>query len=397
MLQSVGALSSGSRIARLGTSSKSSGFLKTGKVSSKKNKKYRKRTRFVLNGTTTIYETGGTQASAASGEIVYVGHSFPIRTMKECVWWTVLRQLAIKAGFRVGQFEPATTWIAIGANADDSILYRYKATADGAVIATTFVLAANTISQTIEELSKDLQTGNAEGVLWLDMYYQPKVTVTTAVSNANLVCLKLDSCKIKLDMKGDLKIQNRTVNVSTITNEDDVNNSPIYGKSYEGMGSGPYIKGNNVGSTSAFSFIANNVTGVIAVSPTQDHFKEPLDYQMFQPVKKIGKIHLDPGQIKTSVISKRISMDLNRFFLLISPVNTDTATATSQGLGQRRVDGTLANYRMFAVEKLLDANISTLTTPVTVAYEHNLKIMCSVSFRNSNPTNLRFIKTRANG
>lgn len=379
--------SSGKRVT-FSSNSKSLGRLRTSKFNAKKNKKYRKRSKFVLNGTTSVIETGGTASSGATGEIVYIGHSTPIRIMKESAWWTVLRSLFIKAGIRVSAFYPETVLTNINCDAADVITLTYRLNNNSTLTSQVFTVGTNTVEQMYQFFSSSGAAWNVNTAEYVDLSYFPKQS--SPVSVANHTNVKLDCCTLHFNVKCDLKLQNRTIAAAANVQSDDVNNTPVYGKSYEGTGTGAIVKGLGGGFTVAdTSWVANNVTGVIKYIPDTP-FKEPLDYQMFEPISKIGKIHLDPGNVKTSILTKKISMNFSRFMNEVNPLAPENST----DVGKRRHDWKLASYRFFGIEKMLDSAADDSRTAVLIAFEHNVKIMCNARFKYSNPTNMRFVKNR---
>lgn len=382
-----------------GVSAKSMGKLKTSPLYGRKNRRYLRR-KAVLGGTTTVYETGGIVQSDAAGELVYVGHGTPVYLLYQSAWWTVLRALFIKAGIAIGNAYPATVLSTLDLRNGDVINVRYRASGVSALSTTSYtVVNTDTVNTIINAFASNANWENVvlgNSIEFYDMQFVPNVVITSPNSKA---VLKLDGCVLHFDTKSDLKIQNRTQSVSATAQPDetDLNNCPLYGKSYEGSGMGPMLKGQEagVGLMSAISFKANNATGLIQAIPsatgsTDVGIREPLDYQIFTPVSKVGKIHLDPGQIKTSVISKKIHMNFSKFVNYVLPELADTSTAS----GARTSNGRVANYRMFALEKMLDANTTATPTAVIVAVENNVRVFCTAKFKNSNPTLIRFLKTR---
>lgn len=389
VMQSIGsmALNRPGRITRFGAGSKSAGKLKTGSTKKRYNKKYRKRAKFVNNGVTTIYETGGTVSTASDGECLYVGHTTSINIMKQTGWWAVLRALVAKANGRVDNFVQASVLTSIGFTVGDTISITGRTNAN--VSPTTMFTYTVAVGNDVNFLINSFQT--AAALNDNDTVYEDLLLLPATGSIMNKSTIRLDQCYIEFDMKSDLKIQNRTVAVAADDTIDDVNNVPLYGKSYEGKSNGPQVMG--IGNVGILSLKGNEDTGLIqhAVSFSgQRPFNEPLDYQRFKPVSKIGKIHLDPGQIKTSTILNKFKVGFNKFMQLINPT-TGPTTPQSSGV---RTNANFVKYRLFALEKMLDANPIASTTAVIVAVEHNLKIMARAVHYNRNATNYQFLKTR---
>lgn len=379
-----------------GRYSKSQGFLKTGVPT----KKYLVRNNYVLNGVTTVYETSGQANTGTAGEIAYVGHSFPIYTMKENAWWAVLRHLFIKAGLKVENLYGAISMAEIGARNGDVITLRYRPTGTTAPLST----AAYTVVTT-DNFNVCLNTfaglvgADTTTAQFVDIDYVPNVVIT---SPNNKAIVRLENLTLHFNVKCDLKLQNQTTAVSADNEADDVNNVPLYGRTVEGPGMGPQLKG-YIASTTAgiatnLSWLGHQNTGVIIALPNSGSnidpgLREPLDYQRWDPVKKIGKIHLDPGQIKTSVIKKEFAIKFTTFMNMVNPALGDALTVPPTPGSKKTVNGRICQYRMFALEKMLDAPTSALRTSILVNYEHNIKIMTMVKEKRLNSTLPRYLKT----
>lgn len=188
--------------------------------------------------------------------------------------------------------------------------------------------------------------------------------------------------RLTFKCKSSLKIQNRTINSAGNTEADEVDNVPLYGKSYEGNGN--YIKYIPSGQFSApfYSIIGTTSGTVVNTGFMQETFDKsqsmsepPKASQLFN-VSKNGKCHLDPAELKTSVIFHTITISLNTFF------------------NKFRIQGTmvpetkLGNYRLFAFEKMLKTGPeATAATQMKIAYEVDEKRYCKISVPKSPVTN----------
>lgn len=387
MMQSVGIASKpGYRRARFGVSSKSSGYLKTKSTKARSNKKYRQRSPFINNGVTQVFECGGTVTGSASAlDTIYVGHSFGLYSMKYNAWWSVLREVFIMAGVRVDDFAKSAVFTSgLSVPTGTLISVSYRADADSNLTSFGYNIG---VTDTVDYVIKQfVDNFNTKPVLFYDLGLQPVVD-EGGISQLNRVQLRLDQTMIHFDMKADLKIQNRTVNVVEADNQsDDINNCPIYGKSIEGKANGAEVIGMTSGNN--YSLAANERTGLIQMTPAVDELAEPLDYQRFKPVSKIGKIHLDPGQIKTSVLTKKFKISFNKFFNAFNP---QAAPATNVDVG-KMVYNPYVKYRVFALEKMLDANPGASKTPVIVAVENNVRIFSRVTQWKRYVTNVAYFK-----
>lgn len=232
-----------------------------------------------------------------------------------------------------------------------------------------------------------------QGVVLFDIRYLP-VAPPVSLSQLSQTVIRLEAAYVETYVKMDLKMQNRTVFGSGANDDvvDDVANQPLYGKSYSGVGLGPRPRG----ATVSQGFTANVNTGIIAfgASSAGTPFNEPLDYQYYQNVNKIGKIHMDGGQLKTSVISKRAIFQFGNLMNMINRQLNDAGSTTAPA-DKSYIPKKLAEYKMYAAEKMIDAGATGFTpTVVLMAWEHNVKISARIKTVKQNSTAISFIKNR---
>lgn len=175
--------------------------------------------------------------------------------------------------------------------------------------------------------------------------------------------LDLSRARIRIQAKSSLKIQNRTINASGNVEADDVDNVPIYGKSYSGYGN--YIMLNNSftvagGNTSSYSTL---MTGKFS-SSSNPSAREPLPLSMVKRAKKVGKAHLDPGEIKTSVLNYSKTFLLNSLIRKLIAVGDETTTGSFVDIGI---------FRCFLFEKMLQAVATSDVNGLNIAYELDQK------------------------
>jgi len=375
--------------------SKSSGFLTT----YRKTRKAISRKPFVHNGVTFVKEVSSV---AQADECLWIGHSVPLTMLKYNAFWALLKALFVKAQGFVQNFASNTLLTDCGAQANDIIRMVYKIDANANPIAFDRVVGttAGTTVDTLVNSFANEPAIDSQGIQVIDFRYISAGTGTSS-SDMTQAVVRCQNAKIYFDVKLDLKMQNRSIQGSS--DSDDVNNQPIYGKSYQGIGIGPVVKGHPRGPGTNFS--ANTATGLIirsnnstlvpAFEGAQERYAEPLDYQFFQNVDKIGKIHIDSGQLKTSVIHKKMVFVFSNFLNLIneqSVVPSNLVGGTKSYMPRK-----LAEYRMFACEKMIDAVISGAGSPIDVAFEHNIKIMSNFKAGGQAVTGIKFDKVRITG
>lgn len=376
--------------------SKSSGFLNT----YRKTRKAVSRKPFVHNGVTYVKEVSSV---AQAEECLWIGHSVPLTMLKYSAFWAVLKALFVKANGFVQNFGSNTLLTDCGAQTNDIIrmVYKIDANAPSNAFDRTVGTTAGTTVDTLVNAFANEPLIDSQSIQVIDFRYISAGTGSSS-SDMNQAVLRCQNAKIYFDVKLDLKMQNRSVQGSS--DSDDVNNQPIYGKSYQGIGIGPVVKGHprNTGT----NFSANTATGLIVrannstLAPSSfegalERYAEPLDYQYFQNVDKIGKIHIDSGQLKTSVIHKKMVFVFSNFLCLINQ-QVIVPSNTTGGL-KSFMPRKLAEYRMFGCEKMIDAVVSGAGSPIDVAFEHNIKIMSNFKSGGQAVTGIKFDKVRITG
>lgn len=191
-------------------------------------------------------------------------------------------------------------------------------------------------------------------------------------SDETYLQINIANMKCHFQVKSTLKIQNQTVSTSG-DDEDDVNNVPLYGKSYNFNGTQlkqtrPYI-GNGGGTVQSQDLTANVDFGVVSYVNSNE-LPEPVQGPVeFRGLKAIGKAHLDPGQVKTSILTDSINM----YFSTLFKTFMDDAPGTS--VQRARLHG---KGRIFALEKMINV-LGSLS--ILIAYEHNYEVSTSIKIK----------------
>lgn len=198
---------------------------------------------------------------------------------------------------------------------------------------------------------------------WL-VVYQIAVNTTPAIGTEAILRLNMQKATVKFYSKSALKLQNRTINSTGNVEGDDVDNVPLYGKQYDGRNnwfrpnsSSSYFRPLSTDTVCATSFGFDDTSAL----------KEPMNNGYLIGVKKSGKAHLDPGQIKTSVIESTFKMPLNSLFRKIaySFVNDNLVS--------------LGKFRFYHFEKMIQAVATTDVNAIRLFYETDLKTGCIVT------------------
>jgi len=174
--------------------------------------------------------------------------------------------------------------------------------------------------------------------------------------------------------KSELKIQNRTKATGGSEDAENVNNNPLQGRTYIFKGvpkpkaNGYIVGGANSGTFGFERLLFNNAISVFGGNSggMDPNFKEPPSPKLFWNCFKAGKIRLDPGQIKSFIVTERHSGNilklLKKFRLQLDAgglVTTYSAFKT----------------QMVALEDVINANAAE-TISVQYELERTLGVKC---------------------
>jgi len=196
-------------------------------------------------------------------------------------------------------------------------------------------------------------------------------------NQAPLATLDLERTKIHIQCKSTLKIQNQSLSEAGALEADDVTNVPLYGKSYEGNGNGAIYRNTRETGfsqpmpTGPEEFLINPVKPNLTILPAM--YREPPLASQFSRVQKSGKAHLDPGQVKTSVLNYKKSF----YFGNLSKIMYTGSVLTQQN---RQPFG---KFRFFCLEKMIQFNKTQGVRGIRIAYEVDTKMGVQVTdYRN---------------
>jgi len=358
--------------------SKSSGFIYTPQIvkASRKSKVTKKGVQIVL-------ERGGVLDAGANtttaGNTVAIGHAnCPLVLAENMLWRAIVKQLFIKAGAltTMSNFEEA-----IGGLAGGIIRVRYRLNPDSAFTQFTYTTL---VTDSLETISKKL---------W-EQFIDPTIL---GGSNNNLeffdirlggpnysdVVLNLRKAVFHFYGKSTLKVQNRTVQ-DTTDDEESVDNVPLHGKAYFGKGSGTSAFTHDASySIAASGFHTDVEFGALAKVPTEKWYQEPVPPSHFIRVLKSGKVHLDPGHIKTSVLDGRFKVSVNQFYKMLAIEITLSAGLPTENYHRR---SNLGHYRFMILEKMINAVVGTTTNSIKCAWEVNLRMGGYITTSNETET-----------
>lgn len=348
---------------RMGASnSKSAGFFKKGK------RTYTSFDRVGRRGITVCRELGSVQTSSTA-TCSYVGHAvFEPYTMATDLSRAITKWLSTILSKDLTDFNV----IAYGVGeTNPNIQFNYRFSPTGVVnnVGITVVPGTTTwndISLSIRNLVIDITNISPFVPLSTNnMFLQScQVTVGCQIRTYNML-----RAKIQVYVKSALKLQNRTVNLSGNIESDDVDNCPLYGKSYEGTGN--YLQWAINGGISADTIAPpagyDSPPTIRFSADTSTTAGEPPKVSQLYRCSKSGKAHLDPGQVKTSVLNYHKTFTLNRLIRAISkggyPNPPPALSSCDFGV-----------YRIFAFEKMINSVVTDAVTAIKLAFEHDHKI-----------------------
>lgn len=211
------------------------------------------------------------------------------------------------------------------------------------------------------------------------------------------VTIDLTELKVEVYAKSQLKIQNRTINSTGNDTSDDVDNVPIHGKFFEFKTNGTIFRDYATPSGTGGSNVTTHPqTGCLPDLPpvttgTTMYKSVPLVSQLVG-VKGTGSAHLNPGEIKTSVMKDSLNVGFNRLISLLYS-KTDMGTNANDGLQQYWIGTT----RLYGFEKQINAVVPTLENQFNLAYEHSIEIGVVPIVRNNYHTAPRVDKLYSGG
>lgn len=306
------------------------------------------------------------QNSITSGaDCITVGHhTRPNGQVRFYMWAAVVKLLMEKADFRINELGSTA-----GLQAGDKIVVEYAPTlaAAGVTIDLTLVVG-NTYFTIVSWLSDPVRPWNAtttDNTAILMSISRLPANAVTSFNNPGYSYLKLSEVTFHYMAKSSMKMQNRTIN-AVGDDEEDVDNVPLYGRSFEFKGDTLF---SGAGSVQQTTITCNQQYGYIVDASPQRAF-EPVLASQYKNVKKYGKVHIDPGHIKTSVLTDQFS---GNFVRLYSTYNTGNTTS------HKKVGVT----RVFQVEKMIN---STPAVNIQMAWEINLSYSVRATEKKVNPT-----------
>ena len=365
-------------------SSKSSGFVKPKYRVRRKSRKHFN----YKNGITLTTEHGGQISDKYS---VYLMHnSVPLGTLSYQIGCCLAKRLVEKYfNTDIVNMEQSINAFTTGnLSCDIEYFYTPSWTTMETQLVTNAVsaLSVKDFGYDIADKLRTLLSNNPRAVLWKIRLYQKN----TPGVNENLTTINLRSIQFDLYVKSSLKFQNRSA--STLgTESDEVDNIPLYGKSYDCKGSGFYVSDRVRVAASPNNnynqFITQQINGLMVThgqSEPTGSIKEPPQPNYFQNCSKYSKVKVEPGEIKTSVLVFK-----RRIFL-----STLQTALCNIGNSDNAVIHRFGNSRLIALEKIMETHsgFDDPTVSIQVGYELNNYFNINIMENNRPITAQMFIK-----
>jgi len=324
-----------------------------------------------ISGVNYTGEFGGTSTNL---NMVVIGHTTsPTTVIYKHMWITILKRL-----FKLAEFDVLVTDTVMPIGGKLTLQYKFHVDAGLQTTNQTFTNNEKTLKEMADWFADSARPWNvneAQRTNGLELYsltfYPFYDVMTDEYSYSKMAHIRLDELVVKISSKSTFKMQNRSTHNSDgddFHNADTIDQVPLYGKSYEGAGTGAvWINQEN----HTNHFVANGGDGVIRPF-TPGQMKEPPKPVEFKGTQKLGKVRIDPGIIKTSSLYYTASHTPSVWTRMLAPCLWNSYTAPAMG-----------RYRFFCLEKILDADEAD---PLTAAYEHNLAITSSSRVFRKNPT-----------
>lgn len=307
-------------------------------------------------------------ATVTDDKCVYLAHStFPATEILKQAVYAIVKRLYNNMSIYFSSFEEnfvrtANNWV---------IAAYYKPSITAAVTSTSYTIAVG--DSTYKNVADGFYLAilnnmvNSAGGFTMQSILQMFSILDTSgnvISRLNA----LDST-LSVFTKSSLKMQNRSVNVSTDNEEGDINNVPLTGRGYEGRGNGFVTRDLNLIMTPCSLDYGWTSFG----AGTTNNLQEPPQVYHLQYAKGVRTANIQPGTIKTSILVKKEYMNMNRFLGLLNGLYI-AATDTNQY-------HTIGRVRMFAFERAIARMAGDASPGITVITEHDLKLWVDVKLK----------------
>lgn len=259
----------------------------------------------------------------------------------------------------------------------DQFLMVYKPTTNATATATgmtyTVVAGDTTFRQIVTNIATQFVTGIAaatfnNGMIPLEFQW--------VKSGGEVVRIQIQDCVFHFYSSAVLTIQNRSIAASG-DDEMDVNNVPLQGRVFRGVGNRPVFK-----SRDNTNFECNATTGVVAGGVgTIVNLQEPPDPSEFIGVKQYAPLKIQPGHIKKTYISFKTNIKIGNLMSKFIDI--------LQGASIPLYD--LGGHRLIFLERMI-SKLSTETNGVLVTYQQETKHYCTMHYQSKSTLPIKSVE-----
>jgi len=344
---------------------RSGGFVKTTKRVTRPGKKS------IDSGYEMSCEFGGTGTDT---EVGVLGHiTAPVYLVRRCLWGAILKKLLELAGLnivRAGESIP-------NLENYDKFTVVFQKSEGVAVDSETYTVSGTpALTDLVDWCNSDARAWNDESANWTtglkfaEIRFSPYQDNTAPeMTSSRKAYMSLKYLRFNMAVKSALKMQNRTV-VTAGDDEADVNNQPLYGKGFSGKGTGAEFNDYYPG-----SFKGDKDFGLITGGDVSNAQLEDIaNPRHFKYVKRTGKLRVEPGEIKTSVLTDKFAGDFNAFYRQL--INNAGVYSTGPPVvGSKYKTWKVGKFRFFMYEKILDTGAAF---NIVMAFEHAIDMKCKI-------------------
>lgn len=314
------------------------------------------------NGVVETFEVGATTTGVSN--CAYLGHGTWIqqRYMK-MIFECIFKRLTLQSGFQFKNLADVSDWLT-----GDQILIHFKPDYEAATAETVINFNFTTGNTYLQEVNAIFATWNAI----------PRTAIilrARAIGNSRSIdeWLDLTAAKLVWNCKSAMKLQNTTLSYSDSTEDNAVDNVPVYGKQYEGNGTGTVNQRSGITSPLAAQTIDHDFGVYFQNASTVQPFLEPPPARFFTNVKRCSSVKIDPGQIKTSVLYDKGEQGLNTVWKHLDWAANETKPFETKG-----------KFRFFALEHML--KVSGDAPDIRIFAEHNVRLCIALKFKKNTYT-----------
>lgn len=306
----------------------------------------------------------------------YVGHGCcPQVLMRRLMLGCLLKLLLRRLGLSFSNVAQPLTYL----TASDKIEILFKLNAEDVNLQTCSLTLAGSqptfqalldllVNQWVQAVQAQTFQSSIEWKL-VEMRFEPN-----GISDLTAIRIPLENAKISFEAVSNLKVQNRSVPSAEDDADDEVDRIPVSGTIYRFKGMGSYFKRSAVGvlleanfepmgekQDGLFTYSAAVTGGAVTLR------EPPLPYNFVRCISH-GKVYLDPGVIKNSIVREKRTMYLSTLLRYVVGTNESATTSTTA------IGSPLGKFNLIAVEKLIETSNVTPTQLISLAYEMDMKI-----------------------